>query len=124
MQISRRGFLKYCIGSATPLGPPLSVLGKLEGALAAVNKGWPAVVWLAGANCTGCTVSLANRISDEGPTDLVDLLTGTINLAYHPNPTGGQSCPVARFAGAVISRSVWRNPRRSSAEGWSAGFLA
>jgi hypothetical protein len=91
MQISRRGFLKYCIGSAAPLGPPLSVLGKLKGALA-------------GANC----------ISDEGPTDLVGLLTGTINLAYHSNPTGGQSCPVARFAGAVISRSVWRNSRRSA----------
>lgn len=88
MQISRRGFLKYCIGSAATLGLPLSVLGKLEGALAAVNDGLPAVVWLAGANCTGCTVSLANRISDEGPTDLVDLLTGTINLAYHPNLMG------------------------------------
>ncbi|MDX1268745.1 MAG: hydrogenase small subunit, partial [Oceanisphaera sp.] len=87
MQISRRGFLKYCIGSAAALGLPLSVVGKLEEALAA-DKQLPKVVWLAGANCTGCTVSLANRISSHGPTDLVDLLTGYIDLAYHPNLMG------------------------------------
>ena len=88
MQISRRGFLKYCIGSAAALGLPLSVVGKLEEALGAVTDGLPKVVWLAGANCTGCTVSLANRISSEGPTDLADLLTGYIDLAYHPNLMG------------------------------------
>jgi hydrogenase small subunit len=88
MQISRRGFLKYCIGSAAALGLPLTVVGKLEEALAATTDGLPKVVWLAGANCTGCTVSLANRISSEGPTDLVDLLTGYIDLAYHPNLMG------------------------------------
>jgi len=88
MQISRRGFLKYCIGSAAALGLPLSVVGKLEEALAAVTDGLPKVVWLAGGNCTGCTVSLANRMGSEGPTDLVDLLTGTIDLAYHPNLMG------------------------------------
>ncbi len=88
MQISRRGFLKYCIGSAAALGLPLSVVGKLEEALGAVTDGLPKVVWLAGANCTGCTVSLANRISNEGPTDLADLLTGYIDLAYHPNLMG------------------------------------
>ena len=53
MQISRRGFLKYCIGSAAALGLPLSVVGKLEEALGAVTDGLPKVVWLAGANCTG-----------------------------------------------------------------------
>ena len=88
MQISRRGFLKYCIGSAAALGLPLSVVGKLEQAMGAVTDGLPRVVWLAGANCTGCTVSLANRIGSEGPTDLADLLTGYIDLAYHPNLMG------------------------------------
>lgn len=85
MHISRRGFLKYCIGSAATLGLPLSVVGKLEQALAQDGAGLPKVVWLAGANCTGCTVSLANLVNDSGPTDIADLLTGYIDLAYHPN---------------------------------------
>ena len=35
MRVSRRGFLKYCVGSAAALGLPMSVIGKLEEALAA-----------------------------------------------------------------------------------------
>ena len=56
--------------------------------LGAESEGLPKVVWLTGANCTGCTVFLANRINSEGPTDLADLLTGYIDLAYHPNLMG------------------------------------
>lgn len=85
MQISRRSFLKYCIGSAASLGLPISVLGKLSKAMADGGAALPKVVWLAGANCTGCSVSLANLFSDSGPVDLADLLIGYIDLAYHPN---------------------------------------
>ena len=86
MQIGRREFLKYCIGSAAALGLDLTVLGKLEKALAASG---PAVIWLNAANCTGCTVSLANRFSNTGPaTDVGDLLINVINLSFHPNLMG------------------------------------
>jgi hydrogenase small subunit len=85
MQIHRRQFLKYCLGSAAALGLPLSVVGKLENAFADETVQLPKVIWLNGANCTGCTVSLANRFSDQGPKDVVDLLTGYIDLAFHPN---------------------------------------
>ena len=88
MQIGRRQFLKYCVGSAAALGLPLTVVGKLEHALAADGDGLPTVIWLNGANCTGCTVSLANRLSPEGPTDIADLLVNYINLAFHPNLMG------------------------------------
>ena len=88
MQINRRKFLKYCIGSAASLGLPLSVVGQLEKALATESAALPTVIWLNGANCTGCTVSLANLFSHEGPTDIADLLTGYIDLAFHPNLMG------------------------------------
>ena len=85
--VSRRDFMKYCIGSAAVLGLNLTVLGKLEKALAA--GGGPPIIWLNGANCTGCTVSLANLFSESaGTTNVADLLLNTIDLAFHPNLMG------------------------------------
>ena len=88
MEIDRRQFIKYCVGSAVSLSLPMTVLGKLEQAMAAGGSSLPKVIWLNGANCTGCTVSLANLFSDSGPTDIVDLLLNTINLTYHPTLMG------------------------------------
>jgi len=85
--VSRRDFMKYCIGSAAVLGLNLTVLGKLEKALAAGSG--PPIIWLNGANCTGCTVSLANLFSNnDGTKDVADLLINTIDLAFHPNLMG------------------------------------
>ena len=88
MRVERRQFLKYCVGSAAALGLPMTVLGKLEQALANGDVNLPKVIWLNGANCTGCTVSLANLFSDSGPSDLADLLLNTIDLEFHPNLMG------------------------------------
>ncbi len=85
MRISRRDFLKYCSASAAALGLQFT-LGPLEKVLA--TGGGPPIIWLSASSCTGCTVSLANRISGNAPVDLTDLLINTINLAYHPNLMG------------------------------------
>ena len=50
--------------------------------------GCPPIIWINGANCTGCTISLANLFSTQGPTDVADLLINTIDLAFHPNLMG------------------------------------
>lgn len=86
MKVGRRDFLKYCIGSAAVLGLDASVVGALKKTLAA--GGGPPVIWLSAANCTGCTVSLANLVSTSHPTDVADLLINTINLAYHTTLMG------------------------------------
>ena len=88
MKVTRRDFLKYCIGSAAVLGLEASVLGTLEKTLAA--GGGPPIIWIDAANCSGCTVSLANLMSATNPTDVADLLVGTINLAFHPILMGAQ----------------------------------
>jgi len=104
--ISRRDFMKYCIGSAAALGLNLSVLGKLEKALAA--GGGPPIVWLNGANCTGCTVSLANLFSSSpGTTNVADLLINTVNLVFHPNLMGAAG-RVCAGCGWGHSHSLWR----------------
>jgi len=83
MKTTRRDFLKYCGISAAALGLTTSDLFDLREALA--NPGGPSVLWLQGAGCTGCSVSLLNRISPQAPTTAADLLINSINLVYHPN---------------------------------------
>ncbi len=81
MNISRRDFLKLCGLSAAALGLSSSKFGLLCEALA--NPTAPSVIWLHGSSCTGCSVSLLNRIADTAPTTVADVLTGAINLVYH-----------------------------------------
>ena len=77
--------MKYCTLSAAALGLT-SVLGPLEKVLA--NTDGPPILWLKGAGCTGCTVSLANLISNSAPVDIADLLINVIDLDYHPTLMG------------------------------------
>jgi hydrogenase small subunit len=81
VKVTRRDFLSYCVGSAAALGL-VSVLAPLEKELA--SSGGIPIIWLKGACCSGCTVSLANRISKSAPVDVADLLIHTIDLVYHP----------------------------------------
>lgn len=82
MRITRRQFLKYCGGSAVALGLSQIGLLRLRKALAAVDG--PPVIWLQGAGCSGCSVSLLNKVAnDDGPA-ADDLLLNYINLKYHP----------------------------------------
>jgi hydrogenase small subunit len=83
MNTTRRDFLKYCGISAAALGLTASDFLHLEEALA--NPNGPSVLWLQGASCTGCSVSLLNRIAPQAPTSAADLLINSINLVYHPN---------------------------------------
>src|SRR6516165_4950116 len=81
MKVTRRDFISYVSASAAALGLT-SVLGPMTKALASTSG--PAVIWIEGSACSGCTVSLANRISSSAPVDLADLLINTIDLVYHP----------------------------------------
>jgi NiFe hydrogenase small subunit HydA len=73
------------MASAAALGLQ-SAIGPMAKTLAAGSC--PPIIWLSAAGCTGCTVSLANRISGAAPVNVADLLINTINLAYHPNLMG------------------------------------
>ncbi len=86
MKVTRRQFLTYCAASAAAMGLDIGVLGRLSEVLSGTG---PTVIWLSGASCTGCTVSLANRMATADPaTDVADLLINHINLAYHSTLMG------------------------------------
>ena len=77
VRITRRDFLKYCSVAAGALGLSASTLMKVENVLAKTSA--PTVVWIAGAACTGCTMSLLNSVFY---TTVDELLFNRINLAY------------------------------------------
>lgn len=84
MKITRRSFLKYCIGSAASLGLSMTTLSKLEQAFAGDDT-MPPVIWLEGASCSGCSVALANLIGsceDKGPKDVANFLIDYVDLAF------------------------------------------
>ncbi len=85
MGLSRRNFLKLCGVSAAAMGIDTRTMQLVEQALA--NPNAPVVVWLKGASCDGCSISLLNRIADEAPTDVASLLLENVNLIYHTNLT-------------------------------------
>ncbi len=77
MEITRRDFLKYLGASAVALGLGRMPLSQIEAAMAAASD--PAVVWLSGASCSGCSVSLLNAVN---PT-IDQVLLDTVSLKYH-----------------------------------------
>ncbi|MBI4789025.1 MAG: twin-arginine translocation signal domain-containing protein, partial [Chloroflexi bacterium] len=79
MEISRREFLKYLGASAAALAMAGVPLDQIESALAASNS--PAVIWLQGSACTGCSVSLLNAVN---PT-IDQVLLNTVSVKYHNN---------------------------------------
>jgi len=86
--------MKYCAVAAGALGLTTTDLMKIEKAMATpMEKGGTQVVWLNGAACTGCTVSLANTAY---LSTIQDLLV----------PWADAAGPVATAAGLSASATV------------------
>lgn len=77
--INRRDFLKLCAGSVAAVSLSQALLPHLASAVPA--GGNPPVIWLQGASCTGCSVSLL----DSDQPGVQEILTDIISLKYHPN---------------------------------------
>jgi hydrogenase small subunit len=75
--LDRREFLKFCTGIAATLG--LSSTAGLRIAEAATSEQRPAVIWLHGQECTGCSESLLRA---NHPT-IEKLILEIISLDYH-----------------------------------------
>lgn len=79
--ISRRDFVRLCMGSAAGLSI-FSALGPvITEAFGQAAEGKPPVIWIQGASCTGCSVSLLNSV-DPG---IGKVVLDVISMKYHPN---------------------------------------
>ena len=78
--------MRYCMLSAGVLGLDVCKLRLLEQALANPSSSAPTVIWLIGSACTGCSVSLLNRISDKAgepaERDRLSIWFGGIRVAH------------------------------------------
>ena len=77
MQISRREFLKWSVAAAVALGIEYSI-GSVSNVLAAETD--PPIIWLQGAGCSGCTVSMLNVTN---PTTIDNVLLNKISMKYN-----------------------------------------
>lgn len=77
--ISRRDFLKLCAGSVAAVSLSQALLPELAKAVPAAGN--PPVLWIQGASCTGCSISLLNSTQPG----IKEILTDVISLKYHPN---------------------------------------
>jgi hydrogenase small subunit len=99
VEITRRELLKWASVGAVSLGLGAENLVRLEKALAAV--GAPPVIWLQGASCSGCSVSLLNATSPIIDT----VLTDTVSMEYHPDLMAayGETAITSMFNVATVS---------------------
>ena len=79
MEVSRRDFIKCLFASGAAVYLSSVSPEQIERVLADTNS--PAVIWLHGAACTGCSVSLLNAVNPSIDSVLLD----TISLRYHPS---------------------------------------
>lgn len=102
MHVTRRTFLKWAAAAAGTLGLTPIDLFRLERALA--DERHPPLIWLQGAVCTGCSISLLNATAPS----VDEVLTGAVSLAYHPT--------LMAVAGERALASLWETARRREGE--------
>lgn len=84
--LTRREFIQLCAASTAGLSL-VSLLGPdfITGSLARAAEGRPTVVWLQGAACSGCSVSVLNSVDPA----IAEALLKVISLKYHPTIMAG-----------------------------------
>jgi hydrogenase small subunit len=94
--ISRRDFLKYCATTAAVLGlSELEFTTKVAQAMESSSKK-PAVMWIAGQDCAGCTISFTGILNPPAASIILD----KISLRYHET---------AMASSGHLSDEVFRN---------------
>jgi len=91
-QITRRDFLKGLSLAAAAANLPLWEFAKKAEALELPPASRPKVAWLQNQDCTGCSISFTFA------PELIDLITGVINVEFHPNLS---------FASGESAKEIW-----------------
>jgi hydrogenase small subunit len=78
--LSRRDFLKVCGATATIMGLSQSYVPQIAKAIEGASAK-PAVLWLQGQNCTGCSISALN----SNHPSIAEIVLDILSFRYQPN---------------------------------------
>lgn len=98
--VTRRAFLQTAGRLAALLGLGASALPRIASAVDELYEGHAPVLWLQGADCTGCSVSLLNSY----PLMPLPLLTKHISLKFHQTLSTTQGAQAAQVVNDTIAR--------------------
>jgi len=101
MELTRREFLKLCSASAVGMGISQLVVPELVQAMEQAASTKPPVIWLQGANCTGCVVSLLNTAH---PT-IAEVLLKIIDLHYQSNVMAASGETAVNYLDIITERT-------------------
>ena len=79
MAITRRQFLKICAGTGAAISISGPLIPEIVTALEKAAAGNPPVLWIQGAGCTGCSVSVLNTTHPS----ITEVLLKIISLKFH-----------------------------------------
>lgn len=116
MKITSRSFYRTCAAAADSLGLSEPALARLDAALAGPPE--PALVWLRASGCSGCSVSVLQRIAANELKAVGDLLVDSIDLAGRPDlpvRAARQGRSILIVEGGVPSIHAGRRPRMDGA---------
>lgn len=65
------------------------------------------IVWIQGAACAGCSVSFLNRLSEEAPETIEDVLLEVVLLGYHPTLMAASGELAAQSAEAIYEEGSY-----------------
>jgi NiFe hydrogenase small subunit HydA len=84
--VTRRQFLKQAGATAAMLGLSEALIPQLARALQQLSSsGKPAVIWIQGQSCAGCSISFLN----SNYPGVADLVINKLSVRFHPNVMAG-----------------------------------
>lgn len=98
--VTRRAFLATAGRLAALLGLGASAVPRIASAVDELYEGHAPVLWLQGADCTGCSVSLLNSY----PLMPLPLLTKHISIKFHQTLSSTQGAQAAQVVNDCITR--------------------
>ncbi|MEW6088998.1 MAG: hydrogenase small subunit [bacterium] len=81
MALTRREFLKMFSGLTITAGFSQALIPEIYRVMVEASETKPAVLWLDGMNCTGCSISLLNSVHPS----IKEVLLEIISMGFHPN---------------------------------------
>lgn len=104
MGVSRRSFMKFCMGITSMMALPPSMIPRIAHA---VTTSLPSVIYMSFQECTGCLESLVNTssISSVNSTTIENLILKSVSLDYQETLMAAAGSQAEQWRDQVMSKN-------------------